>query len=239
MSEFVKAYYSTPGRGGHSVIGVVPHIAESSSMAGVDATFTGGVREASAHYCVDGANVHQYVDEADTAWAVGNWTGNCQTISIEHVGTTANPPGKATLDRSARLMAEIAQRHGWTSYALGTNVFLHKWFSATSCPATLDVDYLISKANDILGGSPEEEEVRPMEFVYRPNGQNYLNWFDGSRIHTLTAEDELNAVAQAHKASTGKDIPMFELGSEGAPWATRFADAVNAGESKDGIGSFR
>ena len=140
------------GRGGYRVKQIVPHIAECPTMAGVDATFA-GTREASAHYCVDDASIHQYVDESDTAWAVGNWVGNRETISIEHVGTTANPPSRKTLDRSAELMADIAKRYGWSELVLGGNVGLHKWYSATSCPATLDYNYLIEKANAILRGS--------------------------------------------------------------------------------------
>lgn len=140
------------GRGGYRVKQIVPHIAECPTMAGVDATFA-GTREASAHYCVDDSSIHQYVAESDTAWAVGNWVGNRETISIEHVGTTANPPSRKTLDRSAELMADIAKRYGWSELVLGGNVGLHKWYSATSCPATLDYNYLIEKANAILRGS--------------------------------------------------------------------------------------
>ena len=126
---------------------------------GVDATFTGGEREASAHYCVDDMEVHQYVDEGDIAWAVGDWVRNCRSISIEHVGTTGDSPGLATFDRSAALMADIAQRHGWPRLVLGDNVGLHKWYSPTSCPTTLDVGYLIEKANEILGG----DDMKPIE----------------------------------------------------------------------------
>lgn len=124
------------GRGGYRVKQIVPHIAECPTMAGVDATLA-GTREASAHYCVDDTSIHQYVAESDTAWAVGNWVGNRETISIEHVGTTANPPSRKTLDRSAELMADIARRYGWSELVLGGNVGLHKWYSATSCPAML------------------------------------------------------------------------------------------------------
>ncbi|WP_180326704.1 cell wall-binding repeat-containing protein [Raoultibacter phocaeensis] len=141
-----------PGRGGYRVKQIVPHIAECTTMAGVDATFA-GPREASTHYCVDESSIHQYVSESDTAWAVGNWVGNRETISIEHVGTTANPPSSKTLDRSAELMADIAKRYGWSELVLGQNVGLHKWYSATSCPATLDYNYLVAKANAILRGS--------------------------------------------------------------------------------------
>lgn len=157
--EWIGAAYSTSGRSGYHVDKIVPHIAECSTMGGVDATFTNGGREASAHYCVDNNSVHQYVGEGDTAWAVGNWPENCMSISIEHVGTTANPPSRATLDRSAALMADIARRYGWDELVLGDNVGLHKWYSATSCPGSLDYNYLISKANELLLPAPPKPTI--------------------------------------------------------------------------------
>lgn len=151
-SKWVGCSKYNTGRSGYTIKAVVPHIAECLTMAGVDATFA-GPREASAHYCVDDTAIHQYVAEEDTAWAVGDWMGNRETISIEHVGTTEKPPSRATLDRSAELMADIARRYGWAEYVLGENVMLHKWYSATSCPATLDYDYLIERANELLRGA--------------------------------------------------------------------------------------
>lgn len=150
--KWIGAAYYNSGRGGYSVKQIVPHISESPTLSGVDATFTNGAREASAHYCVGGSEIHQYVSEGDTAWAVGNWVGNRETISIEHVGTTGNPPSRETLETSAELHADIARRYGWSQLVLGVNVGLHKWYSATSCPATLDYNYIINRANEILRG---------------------------------------------------------------------------------------
>lgn len=129
---------------------IVIHISECNSLSQIDNTFWGS-REASAHYGVAPGQVHQYVNLGDTAWAVGNWEWNKRTVSIEHVGTTANPPSYATLDTSAQLMAALARSKGWRHLKLGDNVGIHKWYSSTSCPAGTDVNWLVARANQYLG----------------------------------------------------------------------------------------
>ncbi|MEG2533481.1 MAG: N-acetylmuramoyl-L-alanine amidase, partial [Gordonibacter sp.] len=186
MAEFIEATYFTSGRGGYDIEKIVPHIAECSTMGGVDATFTNGARDASAHYCVDDDDIHQYVAEGDTAWAVGNWAENCSSISIEHVGTTDAPPSYATLDRSAALMAQIAQERGWESLVLGENVGLHRWYSPTSCPSTIDIDYLIGKANEIMSGT----KVADNDVILRPSNGNYA-----AKWVVRTAADGITTIA--------------------------------------------
>lgn len=151
MAQWIGCKFFSKGRDGRSVSVIVPHISEASTIGSIDNTFNGS-RQASTHYAVDDVNVHQYVQEGDTAWAVGNWDGNCRSISIECVGTTANPPSKATLDNCARLMVDIANRHGLGKLVLGQNVKRHKDYSATSCPSTLDLTYLMSKVAELQGG---------------------------------------------------------------------------------------
>lgn len=202
MIEWVGAYHFTRGRGGCAVDMVVPHIAECPTMAGVDATFSGGGREASAHYCVDEQGIHQYVAEGDTAWAVGDWDRNCRTISIEHVGTTESPPSRAVLDRSAALMADIAQRHGWARLVLGENVGLHKWYSATTCPATLDVGYLVKKANEILEG----DDMKPIEVWAEGSGvagMNFGGLLQDSYIGINETRAQVAALSEAVRVLAG------------------------------------
>ena len=143
------AHYSST-RYGEDWSTIVIHISECTSLSQIDNTFWGS-REASAHYGVAPGQVHQYVNLNDTAWAVGDWEWNKRTVSIEHVGTTANPPSYATLDTSAQLMAALARSKGWRHLKLGDNVGIHKWYSSTSCPAGTDVNWLAAKANQYLG----------------------------------------------------------------------------------------
>lgn len=148
---WVGARYFSRGREGNTWDYIVIHISECPTLSAIDNTFH-GTRRASAHLGVGAGEIHQYVSLADTAWAVGNWPWNTRSVSIEHVGTTRNPPSRAVLDTSAQLMCALAKQKGWTQLVLGQNVGIHKWYVATSCPATLDVTYLVSRANQLLNG---------------------------------------------------------------------------------------
>lgn len=168
-------YYSK-GRQGRSVGAIVPHISCCSSIAGIDNTFGPySSRKVSTHYAVSETEVHQYVHEYDTAWAVGNWEGNLRTISIEHVGTTDRPPTRECLDMGARIMADVARRLGWSRLALGLNVTLHKWYAATACPANMDVEWEVERANlhlaKLWGDDAEEEARREAERRAREDAQ--------------------------------------------------------------------
>ncbi len=166
--EWIGARWYSEGRQGNDWMALVIHISECTTLSAIDNTFL-GTSETSAHYGVSSTEIHQYVSLDDTAWAVGYWTWNTKTVSIEHVGTTSWPPSRATLDRSAQLMAALARLKQWPELVLGENVGIHKWYSATSCPATLDVTYLVSKANEYMG-----------------NGFTYKSVDDGAAKPTLS-----------------------------------------------------
>ena len=149
--EWVGTEKYTPGRDGNDWERLVIHTTLIDTIEGVDEVFadTNG-RSASAHYCVDGTEIHQYVRLEDTAWGVGNWNWNTRTVSIEHVGTRENPATYETLDTSAKLMASLAHQKGWTKLVMGENVDVHSSFTATECPFELDVDWLVERANHYL-----------------------------------------------------------------------------------------
>lgn len=73
--------------------------------------------QASAHYCVDDADVVACVLECDVAWAAPG--ANARGVHIEHAGFASQSPdqwadeySQAVLERSARLAARIARRWG-------------------------------------------------------------------------------------------------------------------------------
>src|SRR5262249_35766822 len=111
------------GRCGFGVLGVVIHINEGSA-AGTDAWFQNPAAGVSAHYLVCKApEIHQYVDEGDTAFHAGivinpTWPGaitravkpNLQTVGIEHEGVYTEDITEGQYERSAELIAGIAER---------------------------------------------------------------------------------------------------------------------------------
>lgn len=72
----------------------------------------------------------------------------------------------------------------------------------------------------------QKEEDYNMECIFRPNGENYLVFYDGHKIHILSHPDEVTAINMVHKNTKGRDIPIFELGTAESPWATRFIAAA-------------
>ena len=157
------------GRNGYAVTHITLHIMVGH-LAGTDSVFLNPGSQASAHYGI-GANgsVHQYVSENDGSYSDANFASNNSTISIEHEGgMTGVPCTQACMDASARLCADIARRHGWTHLwhdGLNGNIWLHREVPGTDhygCPDNtingLDVDYVINKANQILGGNDMNAE---------------------------------------------------------------------------------
>lgn len=111
---------------GHRPIAIVIHIMEGS-LTGTDAWFNDPVSGVSAHYGVGkGGEIHQYVQEADTAFHAGivdrpDWSllkpgvnPNFYTIGIEHEGRDATPYPwpPAQMASSLDLVRDIADRWG-------------------------------------------------------------------------------------------------------------------------------
>lgn len=157
------------GRNGYTVTHITLHIMVGH-LAGTDSIFLNPGSQASAHYGI-GANgaTHQYVSENDGSYSDANFASNNSTISIEHEGgMTGIPCTQACMDASARLCADIARRHGWTHLwhdGLNGNIWLHREVPGTDhygCPDNttngLNVDYVINKANQILGGNDMNAE---------------------------------------------------------------------------------
>ena len=149
--EWVGTEKYSSGRQGRDWETLVIHTTQIDTLEGVDEEFADTYgRQASAHFAVGGSDIHQYVDLRDTSWAVGDWNWNTRTVSIEHVGTSEEPPSYETLDTSAKLMAALAASKGWTKLTLGDNVDVHSSYTDTPCPFGLDVDWLVERANHYL-----------------------------------------------------------------------------------------
>ena len=87
-----------------------------------------------------------------------------------------------------------------------------------------------NNTNDIGTTTCEEEE---MTFICNWNDEGKLVWFDGTRLHWLDEPDTAEGVRMAYRLSHGgAEIPEFVFGQEGAPWASRFAEAVMDGSDE-------
>jgi hypothetical protein len=143
------------------------------TLQSADATFTNPARDGSAHYGVNGQSIHQYVKESDTAWANGHRdpkkNTNPRSISIEHEGGWSIPGGRfkpspETHEMSARLIADIVSRR--PNIKLDRNhIKKHNEVSdtGTECPGSLDVDWIINRAKQLLGGQDMVIIVKPIQ----------------------------------------------------------------------------
>ena len=129
----------TPGRQGKRIDKVIiHHNAGNLSVKGCWDVWQ--TRQASAHYQVESSGrIGQLVWDRDTAWHAGNWQANTTSIGIEHADASSNPwsVSEACLDNGAHLVAAICKYYGLGRPAWGKNVFGHKHFSSTECPASL------------------------------------------------------------------------------------------------------
>ncbi len=130
---------------------------EDGFEAGTDAWFANGNSHVSAHYSVaETGELHQHVIEGATAWHAGNWLVNLQSIGIEFEDL-ANPDhnvhADAQYEAGAQLIADICHR-----YQLACNrqtIIKHNEIpnpSHPDCPGDLDVDRLVTRAQQLLSG---------------------------------------------------------------------------------------
>ena len=119
-------------------------------------------RAASAHYQVTPNAIRQCVDEGNTAWAAGNWAMNLRSINIEHLNSTGAPNwdvADETEERSAALVADICKRYGIPCDR--SHILKHGEVVPTICSGGLDVDKIVRRANEILGGASANIPAAP------------------------------------------------------------------------------
>lgn len=93
-------------------------------------------------------------------------------------------------------------------------------------------DYVLRPPADSAGGAgrgsgKHRKKGKKMECIIRPNGENYLVYFDGTEAHPLTHPDEVTAIREVYKICTGSEMPIFEYGSKEAPWAARLFEGAS------------
>lgn len=103
-----------------------------------------GANGCSAHYSVDrNGYIVQHVNDLDRAYAcgdgIGTGRGNDTTISIEHANSGSNPwtVHEKAIESGAHLVAALCLYYGLGRPEWCKNVFPHRYWSATACPASL------------------------------------------------------------------------------------------------------
>jgi N-acetylmuramoyl-L-alanine amidase len=154
------------GRSGMKPVAVVIHIMDGT-LTGTDSWFASEASEVSAHYGVGrNGEVHQYVEEADTAFHCGtvknpSWPGlvrvkgrqpmnpNLYTVGIEHEGSASSEWTPEMYATSAELIAGICAR--WGIPLDRQHIIRHSDIRADkACPGhEVDLERLIALAQQV------------------------------------------------------------------------------------------
>lgn len=194
----------TVGRGGNAISGVTIHHwgdpANNPQAESVVNWLCNPAAQVSAHFVVTGTGrrVWQLVDDQNTAWHSGNWTGNQTTLGIE-----CDPRARdEDYDVLAELIADL-----WRYYGEKT-LYPHKYWVATSCPGAYDLTRITRLVRQKIDGVVADPGLTAkIQAAYREllgreadNGglNTYLNsGFDITRIRSeIKASPEYKAYQQ-------------------------------------------
>lgn len=150
-----RARYSRPNP--RDVRGVIVH-----HMAGY---FDAGLRQGLvgdyvANFYIGNGQCVEVIPAEQMGYHAANMHYNSYYVGIEHANISLAPNwgvANDTLERSAKLMADLSRYYGWGKLVHGKNVFMHREVSqlGTACPGpylSARLDYLISRANHYLAG---------------------------------------------------------------------------------------
>lgn len=152
----MPASHYSKGRDGRKIEMITIHHMAGVLSAKQCGNIFQGNREASAHYGIgNDGEIAQYVDEANTAWANGNWDANCKAVTIETSNNKTGGDwtvGDKALNSLIKLVADIAKRNNLGTLVKGKNVTWHSMYCSTTCPGNYlrsKMDYIVSEANKI------------------------------------------------------------------------------------------
>lgn len=230
--DLILDKHFTGGRDGCKIDKVILHH-NGGNLSGEGCYRVWQTREASAHYQVDANGViTQIVWDGDTAWHAGNYQANCTSIGIEHADISTNPwkISDATLDNGAHLTAAVCKYYGLGRPQYGKNVFFHKDFSATECPASIagsQRDAYMHRAQewyDKMTGSKPSATAKPaakpsapakksVETVAREviagqwgNGDDRMNRLRAAGYDAQAVQNRVNALLGVSTPSANVDL---------------------------------
>lgn len=172
----VPSPHFSAGRKGYHPEAIVIHIMEGT-LGGTDSWFKNALSNVSSHYGIGATGeVHQYVQEEDTAWHAGrvhapSWSlikpagnnlyvnPNYYTIGIEHEGNEKSKWTDAMYDASSDMIAALCGR--WNIPLDRAHIFgHHEIYSLKSCPGfKVDLTKLVDSSRQKAG------IVTPSDFV--------------------------------------------------------------------------
>lgn len=179
-SSLATEAYSTSQQSsrGYAIDHIILHHCASTNMDGVIGMMTSGSREVSANYVVKDARIASVVPEEKRSWSVSSslWDGRSITFEIcnESVGGDW-PVSAASHESVAKLVADICRRYGIPCNR--DRIFGHRELLprhgagyATACPGGLNLDWIVTRAAQILNPQKAETKVNDLEYIYTDEG---------------------------------------------------------------------
>lgn len=167
------------------------HHAATTSLAAILALFQPGGRTVSANYAMgnDGTLVGT-VDESRRAWtSASSYDNRAITIEVANLSTNGWTISEGSHEKLAELAADLNKRFGVPldrDHILGHRELYQRYGASypTACPGSMDIDRIVTRANEIASGKQEPKEEHDMarpEFlsnniIFWPNG--YMNSYD-------------------------------------------------------------
>lgn len=193
---------------------IVIHWFGGGTLSSANTRFQNAANQVSAHYGISDETVWQWVKEEHVAWHCGNLTMNRRSIGIEHDATPDRPATDKTYYTAARLLADIAKRHGIPLDR--THVIKHSEVKATQCCGTLDIDRIIREARAFQ--EVDEANAQPAEHIWvaRPETKLQLPGLSEvveaqALVSRLKAGDR--AASDLEQARIERDIARQALGT--------------------------
>lgn len=156
------------GRNNTKIDRVVIHWFGKGNLEAANRHFTRLGATTSAHYGIEDNKIIQWVREDDTAWHAGNLAMNRRSIGIELSAEPNRPASEATIQNSAKLIANL---HKWHGIPLDRkHIIGHSEVKATQCPGTIPIDRIIELARSMSeiptdsGGNMQDREYRNMYY---------------------------------------------------------------------------
>lgn len=186
------------------------------------------------HYVADWTEkIYHCVPDDRLCWQVGN--GNKYVIGIELCHATNRSAFEKVWNTGVDFAVDQLLAHGWGIEQLISHNDAWKMWGGTDHTDPDDYfeefgrswDEFKAEVEFWLNKEEQEEKGIEMQCLIKPDGENFMVWYDGTNLHGLDHEDEMKAIQDIYRKCTGSEIPVFEYGTKEAPWFRRFANAVN------------
>lgn len=196
-----EVFWSGGERNTSAIRYIVIHGTATTSVSGAYNTWLRSRNnQTSAHYLVTPNDTMGCVGENFVAWhsgGVANIT-NANSIGIEHINSSIGNVNdastylfdNATLERGAKLTADICKRYGLKPDA--TTIVPHRQVSATACPQTLNMSWYISRVqhyyNQASGVVNKEVPKAPTPVQPSANSSKPATSTNGKSLEALASE---------------------------------------------------